>query len=146
MRRDLEAPELPIVIGELGTDGLEAMGWVTDFRHRQSAIAAIDEFQGNVRIEKTAPYWPLVPDVSAEWASFRILAQANSDRSEDDPLRVDPSEFYRQNWENRYRAQLAYTSDKRYDFFGSGACYYEMGASMGRAILDLLASSPARLP
>ena len=146
MRRDLGAPELPFVIGELGTDGLEATGWVAAFRQQQSAIATIDEFQGNVKVAETAPYWPSVPDMSAEWASFRILAQANSDRSEDDPLRVDPGEFYRQNWENKYRAQLAYTSDKRYHYLGSGACYYEMGASMGRAMLELLASSPARLP
>jgi alpha-galactosidase len=138
IRKDLKAPELPFVIGELGTDGEKAGGWVATFRQQQAAIAALPEFQKNVRLAKTAPYWPTSPDLSQEWAAFRAAAQANEKKPEDDASRVNPREFYQTNWLQKYRKELAYTSDKRYHYLGSGQCYYQMGQSMGQAMLEMI--------
>lgn len=139
MRRDLNAPELPFVIGELGTDGVAAGGWIKTFREQQAAVAALPEFKNSVRLAKTARYWPEdLPDLSAEWNAFRVLAKANESKSKEDPTRIEPGLFYQQNWAQRYRKPLSFTSDKRYHYHGSGACYYQMGASMGRAMVEML--------
>lgn len=139
MRRDLKSPDLPFVIGELGTDGPEAKGWVKAFRDQQAAIAALPEFKDNVRLARTAPYWPThIPDMSGKWSEFRSRAKQNEAKPKDDPTRIDPGQYYLLNWAQKYRKQLAYTSDKRYHYLGSGACYYQMGQSMGRAMVDLV--------
>ncbi len=138
IRKDLNAPGLPFVIGELGIDGPNAKGWVAKFREQQRAVAALPEFEKNVRIAPTAAYWPEEPDLSQEWQAFRTAAKANESKPKDDPTRVNPGAFYQQNWLAKYQRQLAFTSDKRYHYRGSGRCYYQMGQSMARAMIELL--------
>ena len=46
--------------------------------------------------------------------------------------------FYDEAWVKKYAKELAYTSDKRYHYNGSGRSYYEMGQSMGNAMVELL--------
>ncbi len=58
VRRDLEAPELPFVIGVLGTGGPDAGDNAAAFRAAMAAPAAMDEFQGNVAAVHTHEYWP----------------------------------------------------------------------------------------
>jgi len=130
---------MPFVIGELGTDGPGAEGWVATFRKQQVAIAAMPEFKGNVALAKTAHCWPAdLPKMQDKWDAFRAAAQKNSAKAKDDPTRVEPGMFFNKNWLQKYKEQLAYTSDKRYHYLGSGACYYRMGESMGKAMIELL--------
>ena len=139
IRKDLKTPKLPFVIGELGTDGPEAEGWVATFRKQQADIAALPRFKGNVRLAKTAHCWHKGPyDMSSKWEEFKKLGKANAAKPADDPTRIDPGKFYQENWVQRYRKELAYTSDKRYHYNGSGRSYYEMGQSMGKAMLEML--------
>jgi alpha-galactosidase len=137
MRRDLDTPKLPFVIGELGTDGPDAGGWIANFRQQQREIAALPEFKGNVRLAQTAEFWPSYPDMQEKWNAFRAEAKKNQAKPADDPTRMDPGQFYQKNWVRKYKEELAYTSDKRYHYKGSGACYYQMGESMGRAMLEM---------
>ena len=139
MRKNLKAPKMPFVIGELGTDGPGAEGWVATFRKQQAEIAALEEFKGNVLLAKTAQYWPTdLPDMSDEWAALKAAAKVNSDKAEDDPTRVDSGDFFNTNWVQKYKKELSFTSDKRYHYLGSGACYYQMGESMGNAMVEML--------
>ncbi len=139
IRGDLGVPNLPFVIGELGTDGTNAEGWVATFRQQQADIAALPEFKKNVRLAKTAHCWHTGPyDMSPKWEAFRELARANETKPKDDPARIDPGKFFQTNWVRKYAKELAYTSDKRYHYNGSGRSYYEMGQSMGYAMLELL--------
>jgi alpha-galactosidase len=139
IRKDLKAPAMPFVIGELGTDGPAAEGWVAKFRQQQAEIAALPEFKGTVALAKTAQYWPTdVPDLSAQWQEFQAAAKENAKKPNDDPTRLEPGKFFATNWERKYRQQLSYTSDKRYHYLGSGACYYRMGESMGRTMVELV--------
>ncbi len=144
VRKDLKSPDLPFVIGELGTDGPEAGGWVATFRQQQAAIAAIPEFAKNVRLAKTASFWPNPPDLSKQWKEFRAAAQTNEEKPTSDPTRVPPGQFFQKNWLGKYKDQLAYTSDKRYHYLGSGKCYYEMGAAMAKALLEIREESSLR--
>jgi alpha-galactosidase len=142
MRRDLKRPNLPFVIGELGIDGEEAEGWVARFREQQAEIAALPEFKENVRLARTAHCWHQGPyDMSDRWAEFQTLARANEAKTADDPTRINPGKFFQKNWAQKYAKELAYTSDKRYHYNGSGRSYYEIGQSLGRAMLEMLDSS-----
>jgi len=71
--------------------------------------------------------------------SYQIRFENISDATapaQDDPTRVDPGEFFFKNWLQRYKKELAYTSDKRYHYLGSGKCYYQMGEAMGKAMVE----------
>lgn len=54
VRKDLDAPELPFVIGVLGVGGESDN---LSFREAMAAPAALPEFQGNVIAVETAPFW-----------------------------------------------------------------------------------------
>ncbi len=51
VRKDLKAPNLPVVIGELGA---AKRG---DFQAAQEAVAKLPEFRGNVKFVKTREFW-----------------------------------------------------------------------------------------
>ncbi len=139
IRKDLKTPNLPFVIGELGTDGPDGAGWIATFRKQQADIAAVAEFKDNVRLAKTAHCWHKGPyDMSAKWEAFRELGKVNAAKPADDPTRIDPGKFFQINWVRKYKKELAYTSDKRYHYNGSGRSYYEMGQSMGKAMLEMV--------
>jgi hypothetical protein len=54
VRKDLDAPKLPFVIGVLGVGGESDN---LSFREAMAAPAALPEFQGNVIAVETAPFW-----------------------------------------------------------------------------------------
>ena len=56
VRRDLKAPNLPVVIGELGAGGKRG-----DFQKAQAAVAELPELKGTVKFVKTCEFWE--PDV-----------------------------------------------------------------------------------
>ncbi len=51
VRKDLKAPKLPVIIGELGA------GKRGDFQKAQEAAAKLPEFEGNVKFVKTRDFW-----------------------------------------------------------------------------------------
>ena len=57
VRKDLNVPNLPVVIGELGANGKRG-----DFQKAQEAVAKLPEFAGNVKFVKTCEFWE--PDVA----------------------------------------------------------------------------------
>ncbi|MBL9092882.1 MAG: hypothetical protein JNL96_16805 [Planctomycetaceae bacterium] len=57
VRKDLNAPRMPFVIGVLGVGGVNANQQTIEFRKAMSAPASLPEFQGNVIAVPTAPFW-----------------------------------------------------------------------------------------
>jgi hypothetical protein len=57
VRRELNAPRLPFVIGVLGVGGLKANPQTIEFRKAMAAPAALPDFQGTVMAVETAPFW-----------------------------------------------------------------------------------------
>lgn len=58
VRKDLDAPKLPFVIGVMGVGGLKDDSVdMAAFRRAMAAPAAMQEFKGNVTAVETAPYW-----------------------------------------------------------------------------------------
>ena len=57
VRKDLNAPKMPFVIGVLGVGGTKAKEGAVAFRKAMAAPAALPEFKGNVMAVETAPFW-----------------------------------------------------------------------------------------
>ena len=58
VRKDLEAPAMPFVIGVMGVGGVnDRSPEMTAFRKAMAAPAALPEFKGNVTAVETAPFW-----------------------------------------------------------------------------------------
>ncbi len=59
VRKDLNAPKLPVVVGVMGIDGLkgDTKAPMMHFREAQRKVATQEEFKGNVFAVETAPFW-----------------------------------------------------------------------------------------
>ena len=57
VRKDLNAPQLPFVIGVMGVGGEQPNEHVAAFREAMAAPAALPEFRGRVFAVPTAPFW-----------------------------------------------------------------------------------------
>ena len=57
VRKDLNAPNLPVVVGVMGIGGVQTEGIMGHFQHAQAAVAEIPEFKGNVVAVQTGKYW-----------------------------------------------------------------------------------------
>jgi hypothetical protein len=57
VRQALNAPNMPFVIGLLGVGGEDANRQTMEFRKAMAAPALLPEFQGNVKVVPTAPFW-----------------------------------------------------------------------------------------
>jgi alpha-galactosidase len=57
LRKDLNAPALPVVVAQMGVGGKEPDGHVAAFRKAQADAVAAPEFAGNVALVDTAQYW-----------------------------------------------------------------------------------------
>lgn len=112
VRKDLHAPNMPIIIGELGVAGPTPPGKPeTGVRKDQMAVAARPEFQGTIQYVKTAEYF----DMRA-FAMFR-----------DGTWKGDNKEEF---------SKLA--SDRPYHFMGSAKTFFLMGNAMGDGMVELL--------
>lgn len=119
LRKDLEAPDLPAVIGKVGFDGPHdvptkpdgtptARTWI---KRGQQAVADLEEFRGRVRVVDTAPYWDMEAD-----AVYRGEGGWSAD-----------PDRWRQ-WGN----------DRPYHYYGSPWFFAQAGRGFGEAMLELL--------
>ena len=57
VRKDLNAPNMPAVIGVMGIGGVNVEGNIGNFQKAQMAVAEKPEFKGNVIVVETGKYW-----------------------------------------------------------------------------------------
>jgi len=57
LRKELKAPNLPVVIGVVGHGGDKPDAAGKEMREAQTAVAEMPEFKGNVIAVQMAPYW-----------------------------------------------------------------------------------------
>ena len=107
-------PQLPVVIGELGSGGFKASKGIELFRTAQREITSIERFKGNVQFVETARYW--------DWHADRLF-RLNVWKSEE---LAEKQRFY------------DVGSDRPYHYLGSGKIYYLMGWAMGHGMKSLL--------
>jgi len=116
VRKDLDAPNLPFVIGQLGVGGpYEGDDPATDkkevFKANQAAAADRPEFKGNVAVVRTDQYW--------------------------DPVAAEAYKVWRQDVE----AWRHHGNDFAYHYLGSPKIIYEIGEAFGKQMLQILGKS-----
>ena len=109
VREELKAPDLPVVIGELGVGGKE--GGNPEFRAAQKAVTELPEFRGTVMWVETHPFWE--PEVE----------QLVKDNVWSGP-----------EWPKFYNVG----SDRGYHYLGSGKMMYQMGTAFAQGMIELL--------
>lgn len=142
IRRDLNAPKMPVVIGEMGVDGDKPMGWIATFRKQQAAVAAMPEFTGNVRLARTAQFWPpWYKPLDDKYRAFRAAERAWRQKLEGEgkkPTRDQINEFGDKHWREPNKDTIARMSDRRYHYMGCGRTYYLMGEALGKAMIEMV--------
>lgn len=109
VRRDLEAPELPFVIGVMGQNGSEeARGAMLTIQEAQLAMAEVDAFRGNVAAVRT------------------------------DELVDTVAEQLYPEWRDRFEEWQLVGSDHKYHYLGSAIWHVRMGRSFAEAMLGML--------
>lgn len=109
VRRDLDAPDLPVVIGVMGQNGsTPAKGAMLAIQEAQVAVAELPEFRASVRAVRT----DVLVDRSAEDAY--------------PTWREEPERWQRLG------------SDHKYHYLGSGVWLNRIGRAMAAAMLELL--------
>jgi len=112
LRKDLNVPNLAVVIGEMGVGGPTPPGQKEGgVRKAQTAVAERPEFKGTVRYVKTAEYFDM--------RAFKMFRDGT---------------WYGANKEEF--SKLA--SDRPYHFMGSAKTFFLMGDAMGKAMVELL--------
>lgn len=110
IRKDLDAPNMPFVIGELSTGGLPKRG---DFQKAQQATALLPEFKGNVAFVPTAEYY----DTKAHELFVKGYWKGTDEQ--------------KAQWQ-------AVGNDRPYHYLGSGKTYYLKGQAFAAAMLKMM--------
>lgn len=108
VRKDLKAPRLPFVIGQMGVDGLKPNANIQRFKAAQAAVLKEDRFQGNVALVKTDTFW----DTEAE-------------------------AVFKKGWRQHIEEWNKVGSDYPFHYLGSPRTMLAIGRAFGEAILEL---------
>jgi len=109
VRKDLKAPNLPVVVGQMGVDGTtDVNAKMQKFKDAQAAIADVAEFKGNVALVKTDVFW------DAEAAAV-----------------------FKKGWRENLAEWNTVGSDYPYHYLGSAKTMLRIGRAFGEAMLAL---------
>jgi alpha-galactosidase len=108
MRKDLKAPALPFVIGQMGVEGMNPGAKIKRFKETQAAVMEEAKFQGNVALVKTDVFW----DLEAE-------------------------AVFKKGWRQHLDEWNKVGSDYPYHYLGSARTMCQMGGAFGKAVLEL---------
>jgi alpha-galactosidase len=115
VRADLKLPKLPVVVGQMGVDGMNPSENVKTFKAAQAAVMSVPEFAGNVALVKTDLFW----DLEAE-------------------------AVFKKGWRENLDEWNKVGSDYPYHYLGSGKTMFKIGRALGTAVLDLRGEMPRK--
>ncbi len=113
VRTELNAPELPFVIGAMGHGGANQSGKIKEIADAQAAVAEHEPFEGRVVTIRTADYW----DMEAEEA-FKVHWQDKNNRDVE-------------KWRE-------FGDDRPYHYYGSPCFFSIVGDAFAKAMIELL--------
>lgn len=108
VRKDLQVPELPFVVGQMGVDGTSAGEGIKRFKAAQAAILDEPEFKGNVALVKTDAFWD-----------------------------TDAAAVFKTGWREHSAEWNKVGSNFPFHYLGSAKTMLEIGRAFGDAVLEL---------
>ena len=108
VRKDLNVPKLPFVIGQMGVDGDQPSEGVKKFKAAQAAVMDVAEFKGNVALVKTDAFWD-----------------------------TDAAAVFKKGWRENMEEWNKVGSDFPYHYLGSPKTMLRIGRAFGKAVLEL---------
>jgi alpha-galactosidase len=154
VRKDLNAPKMPFVIGVLGVGGLEAKGNTIAFRKAMAAPASLPEFKGNVAAVETAPFWSEeLAAIDAKRAKVKQMAHLLKVKSKNGPNKDGSMDAAAQKeYLKKYEAELISPEDAAkwargasnagYHYLGCAKTFALMGKAFAEANLDMMKGRP----
>ncbi len=152
VRKDVNAPEMPFVIGVMGVGGLKAEADTVAFREAMTAPALLPEFKGNVFAVPTAPFWS--EELGAIDDKRQQVRQMNHylNSKHKDHANADGhmTEEEKRDYLKQFEAELIPAADVvLWERGASNAGYHYLGcaktfALMGKAFAETLLNSSAR--
>jgi hypothetical protein len=151
VRKDLDAPNLPFVIGVLGVGGENAGANGEAFREGMAAPAKMDEFKGNVVNVFTHEYWPSeLDDVRAKEGEIKmVFADRQNEIKKLQKSRGDWKKL-QETLSNEIRAKVEQTltadelfllgngiSNQGFHYWGSAKFFGQIGKAFADALVDL---------
>jgi len=156
LRRDLAAPNMPVVIGVMGVGGKIAnvpekqRERMETFREAMASPASLPQLKGRVVAVQTAPFWPV--DVDAASKKVGPLKQ-QADREKKEKQKNEPNiklaalnawrrerlnELMKQTLTNEERRLLEIGScNWSLHYFGNAKCIGQMGEAFAKALLEV---------
>jgi len=156
VRKDLNAPNLPFVIGVMGVGGANVSPDHAAFREAMAAPTLLPEFQGNVVAVQTAPFWSdelgAIDEKRSQvrqmgyYLNSRHKDHANADGSMTEVQKREYLKKYEEKLISPAEAALwtRGASNAGYHYLGCAKLFALMGKAFADANLELLRNSPAR--
>ena len=128
VRKELNLPNMPVVIGEMGVGGMKDVNPKNQtFRDAQAAVGKMDEFKGNVTVVQTGLYWDT--DAAALDSEWNPPGKSAS---------KDESKKYMAQW--NAKCLVAGRSNAGYHYLGSPKTLCQIGKAFGEAMIALEAA------
>ena len=152
VRKDLNAPKLPFVIGVMGVGGAKAGADTIAFREGMAGPSLMPEFAGNVTAVQTAPFWSeelgAIDEKRGKLSQMgHFLNSKHKDHANADGQMTDEQ---KREYLKEYEAKLISPAEvAAWKRGASNAGYHYLGcaktfALMGKAFAEALLKSPAR--
>jgi len=149
VRKDLDAPKMPFVIGVMGVGGEKANEGNLEFRKAMAAPAMLPEFKGNVTAVATSPYWdePLA-DIQAKYETVKRMAyllrtENKNEANADGSMTKAQQQSYLKEYEAKIVSPQEAAMRKRgasnagYHYLGCAKTFALMGEGFAEAILEM---------
>lgn len=149
VRRDLDAPRMPFVIGVMGVGGEKADERNLEFRQAMAAPAAYPEFHGNVTAVPTSPFWdePLAAIEAkvekVKQMAYLLKTQNKKEANADGSMSQAEQQAYLKAYEAKLISPQEVALRKRgasnagYHYLGCAKTFARMGDAFAKAVLEL---------
>lgn len=153
VRKDLNAPKLPFVIGVMGIGGTKEdakPGSQKYFRQAQAAPASLPEFLGNVVTVPTAPYWDddleaLRTRLESLWRKMDARAaeaRKKNPRMTQAEVEAVKLQVVSENFTPEEQKRLKAASNGGYHYLGAGKIMAPIGKAFAEAMAKLQGKQP----
>jgi alpha-galactosidase len=141
VRKDLNAPKMPFVIGVMGVGGDEAGPTIEEFRKAQAAPASLAEFKGNVVAVETAPFWDAkLAELSGRWGRVKAKSkELGKDKSlTPEQRRAAQDAYMKEVYPGKdLETFQAGVSNAAYHYLGSAKIFAQIGQAFAEAMIKM---------